>query len=106
LNEDDETYNKEISIRYIGESHEESPGPGEEIEQIKKLTTPNTAVPSHLADLLQESIKGLNKDESTLVENLLSKYQDVFQKDKNDLGRLDPCFGEHGIPTGDAIPIR
>ena len=106
LTENEETYNKEMSIRYLFESKEESPGSGEEIKQVKTPSVKENLIPGHLASLFQESTKEMNKDESEMVASLLRKYQNVFQKDKNDLGRLSQNFGEHEIPTGDAIPIR
>ena len=95
--ENEETYNKEISINCLSDSNKESPGRCEEIKQIKKLSAKRGAIPSHLTDLLYESTKEIDKDVSIMVENLGRLYQDNLQKD-NDLGRLDQSFGECEIP--------
>ena len=49
-----------------------------------------TELPPHLSDLLQRSCTGLSKKHRDEVVDLLNKYQNVFSKGDDDIGRTRP----------------
>lgn len=61
-------------------------------------------VPDHLADLFQRSKEELTDEEATVLAKLLTKYQHVFSKTSEDVGRTD--LVQHSINTGTANPAR
>ena len=61
-------------------------------------------VPEHLEELYSHSTEHLNIAQKEQVCNLLNEFQDVFSKDKNDIGQTSVT--EHYILTGDAPPIK
>ena len=61
-------------------------------------------MPSHLSDLYERTIVGMNNVQKKQVEKLLCKYSEVFSKSDSDLGRTGII--KHRIPTGDAQPIK
>ena len=61
-------------------------------------------LPEHLTDLWNRSSIHLNQEEKQKLTNLLIKYQDVFSRSADDLGRTDRIL--HRVNTGTAAPIR
>ena len=61
-------------------------------------------VPTHLQDLYERSINNKTEEERAIIGSLLVKFQDMFSKDDNDLGRTHLI--EHEIDTGDTKPIK
>ena len=61
-------------------------------------------IPEHLRDLIQRSTEHVDQDQKFQITKLLCKYQDVFARDDDDLGRTD--LTKHTINTGNAQPIR
>jgi hypothetical protein len=62
------------------------------------------AVPSHLQDLFERSIVHLSSNDQEKLQELLTKYQDIFAKSNDDLLQTDRV--QHRINTGTAKPIR
>ncbi len=60
-------------------------------------------LPNHLSDLYNRSKGNLNIDQREELKKLLLEYQDVFSKDKNDLGRTGLI--KHKIDVGTNAPI-
>ena len=65
---------------------------------------PSMLLPEHLKDLWLRSKANLNDDESEILADLLNRYQHVFAKSSDDLGRCDRVL--HKINTGAATPCR
>ena len=61
-------------------------------------------VPKHLEVLYEKSIANLEKEEQLKLLEALLRYQNVFARSDNDLGRTGQV--KHKIETGDARPIR
>ena len=61
-------------------------------------------MPEHLKDLWLRSEANLNDDESEILADLLNRYQHVFAKSSDDLGKCDRVL--HKINTGAATPCR
>ncbi|CAB4003291.1 Hypothetical predicted protein [Paramuricea clavata] len=61
-------------------------------------------VPAHLVDLYERSKSNLSEEQSKQLKNLLVEYQDVFSRNKNDLGRTG--LTKHKIDVSDCEPIR
>jgi hypothetical protein len=61
-------------------------------------------VPAHLVDLYERSKSNLSKEQSKQLKNLLVEYQDVFSRNKNDLGRTG--LTKHKIDVSGCEPIR
>jgi hypothetical protein len=61
-------------------------------------------VPAHLVDLYERSKSNLSKEQAKQLKNLLVQYQDVFSRNKNDLGRTG--LTKHKIDVSDCEPIR
>ena len=104
--EDEETYDKEMTIRRIGSPTSTSLGPSDEINEDEEKSVTTEDLPEHLRELYAQSTCDMNGREAQLVLRLLIEFQTVFAKDKNDIGKLHPMYGEHEIPTGDAAPVR
>ena len=68
------------------------------------IQAPTVPLPDHLKGLYEESIKGKSKVQQVQVHSLLQKHEEVFSKDKYDLGHTH--LVEHTIDTGDAKPIK
>ena len=68
------------------------------------IQAPTVPLPNHLKCVYEESIKGKSKVQQAQVHSLLQKYEEVFSKDKYDLGHIH--LVEHTINTGDAKPIK
>ncbi|XP_053376865.1 uncharacterized protein LOC128547752 [Mercenaria mercenaria] len=64
----------------------------------------NLEVPEHLKDLYERSVTDLTEEQAVKLSELLIKYQDVFAKSPEDLGRNNSVL--HKINTGQAKPIR
>ena len=64
----------------------------------------NNNPPEHLQDLFERSSIYLNDEEGGRLKQLLLKNQDVFSRNKDDIGRAKGIT--HRIETGDAQPIR
>ena len=62
------------------------------------------SIPKHLNDLWGDVAQRLSGDQRGEVEQLLAEFQGIFAKSKSDLGRTD--LVQHGIKTGDAVPIK
>ena len=61
-------------------------------------------LPEHLQDLWERSKIQLNEDEGEILADLLNRYQHIFAKSSDDLGRSDRVL--HKINTGVATPCR
>ena len=61
-------------------------------------------VPTHVKDLFDKSSEHLQDREKQQLAEPLTKYQDVFLKSADDLGRTDKV--QHIIDTGNANPIK
>lgn len=61
-------------------------------------------LPEHLTDLFERSRKELKPDQEKEFKRLLIKYQNVFAKSSEDLGRSNSI--QHKINTGSAVPLR
>ena len=76
-----------------------------EVQSVKtKANTSENAVPSHLADLYQRTVEGMNGSHQKQVAHLLNKYSSVFSETDDDIGRTGVL--KHKIPTADAQPIK
>ena len=86
--------------------------PGQHVERCaavlnnggSDVQTDDVTLPEHLREMFEGSIVHLQPDEKKQFETLLSKYQDVFAKSKDDLGCTNKV--KHKINTGNANPIR
>ena len=59
-----------------------------EVQSVKtKANTSQSAVPSHLADLYQRTVEGMNGSQQKQVAHLLNKYSSVFSETDDDIGR-------------------
>ena len=61
-------------------------------------------VPEHLEDLFKRSTKCLNVTQKQELSCLLGEFENVFARDRTDLGRTN--ITNHKIDTGSTIPIR
>ena len=61
-------------------------------------------MPEHLRKLFHDSCVNLNEHETALVKEKLIKYQDVFSKGEDDIGRT--TVAEHVIKTKTDTPLR
>ena len=75
-----------------------------EVRTVKSETSKPKHVPSHLSDLYQRTIEGMNKEQQKKVANLLTKYSSVFSENDNDIGRTGVL--KHRIPTQNVQPIK
>ena len=76
-----------------------------EVQPVKiTANTSESAVPSHLADLYQRTVEGMNGSQQKQVAHLLNKYSSVFSETDDDIGRTGVL--RHKIPTADARPIK
>ena len=73
------------------------------IAHVHEPTTDST-IPSHLSDLLERSSNHLSESEKQDLVRTLNKYQDVFSRSSEDIGRTD--LVQHSINTRDTPPIR
>ena len=78
--------------------------PRKSITRKTAIQAPTVPLPDHLKGLYEESIKGKSKVQQVQVHSLLQKHEEVFSKDKYDLGHTH--LVEHTIDTGDAKPIK
>ena len=85
------------------ESYFESENQPERIASISE-SEENGSFPDHLLDLLERSSTHLNENEKQSLSKLLYKYQGVFSKNSEDIGRTN--IVQHSIDTKDAHPIR
>ncbi|XP_070573828.1 uncharacterized protein [Ptychodera flava] len=65
---------------------------------------PTTPVPDHLQALWEESVNELGTECGEKIAQFLSKWEDIFSKDKLDFGRTS--LTKHHIETGNHQPIR
>ncbi len=72
--------------------------------EMPQKTKEECLVPDHLQDLLKRSTAGRDNEEKAAITQLFHEYQDVFLKDKFDLGRTH--LVEHHIETRNARPIK
>lgn len=71
-------------------------------EEEKEIT--EARVPEHVADILNGCKDNLNPKQVKIVEELLNRNKDAFQKSPDDNGRCDIAL--HPIDTGNAKPIK
>lgn len=64
----------------------------------------NEELPDHLSELYERSIEFLNSHQKQVVKNLLIKFQNVFSKGIDDMGRTSLAL--HSIDVGDSRPIK
>ncbi len=62
------------------------------------------AVPEYLQSLFEKATAKRSKVEARAINKLLHDFQDIFSKDKNDLGLTH--LVEHRINTDDTVPIK
>lgn len=67
-------------------------------------TADDQMLPDYLKDLLERSSNNLTAESSANLARLLCKYQSVFAKSSDDLGKTN--LVQHQINTGNAAPIR
>ena len=75
-----------------------------EVQNVKSKASLQNNVPSHLSDLYQRTVEGMNKAQQKHVAGLLNKYSSVFSENDNDIGRTGVL--QHRIPTKDVQPIK
>ena len=75
-----------------------------EVQNVKSKMPKPKHVPSHLSDLYQRTVEGMNNEQQKKVANLLNKYSSVFSENDNDIGRTGVL--KHRIPTKDVQPIK
>ncbi len=73
-------------------------------EESRETPEGGMVLPNHLSDLYNRSKGNLNIDQREELKKLLLEYQDVFSKDKNDLGRTGLI--KHKIDVGTNAPIK
>ena len=61
-------------------------------------------LPDHLKDMFERSSTELETNEKDAFAELLLKYQNIFSKTPEDLGKTDRV--QHRINTGHALPVR
>ncbi|KAK3609184.1 hypothetical protein CHS0354_013721 [Potamilus streckersoni] len=61
-------------------------------------------LPDHLKDMFERGSTELEPDEKETSAKLLLKYQNIFSKTPEDLGKTDRV--QHRINTGQALPVR
>ena len=61
-------------------------------------------VPAHVQDLFQKASEGHDQPTKEELAKLLIEFQDVFSRDKTDLGRTH--LGKHYIHTNNAKPVK
>ena len=81
----------------------EAPTAGQ-CNRIQPGTTSLRQIPEYLDDLYKRSTQHLEGEDKPKVADLLTRFQDVFAKSVDDLGRTDRVL--HQINTGTAAPIR
>ena len=79
------------------------PGSAVTVANVKG-EAPSHVVPPHLLDLHKTTCEGLTPEQQQKVTKLLIKWQDIFAKDKLELGRTH--LAEHSIDTGTTPPIK
>ncbi|CAG2255154.1 unnamed protein product [Mytilus edulis] len=77
---------------------------GVNIIPSRQVETDENGVPEHLQDLLTRSCTHLTPKEKMTLAELLNKFQDVFSRSPEDIGRTNKI--KHSIDTGDARPVR
>ena len=75
-----------------------------QVSNGEELSADNQSCPAYLQELLKGSVKHLPAENHMLVQQLLSRYSDVFSSGDGDIGRTN--WVKHSIDTGDARPIR
>lgn len=77
-----------------------------DVRQVKDNLTQEQLkeVPTHIADLYQQSSENLNSEQRAKLQHILNEFADVFSKHDLDL----ECFTEvkHQINTGTATPVK
>ena len=71
---------------------------------VRVINSASQNIPPHLETLWNKACSELNNGEKQSLKDLLIRYQDVFAKDKNDLGQTN--LVQHRINTGEARPIK
>ena len=66
--------------------------------------TDEMPVPPHLQCLFEAATAKCSKAEWKAINQLINSFQDVFSKDKFNLGKTH--LVEHHIETGDAAPVK
>jgi len=74
------------------------------IKDVNRDEPSPSRVPERLRHLIKEACKDLSRRESGSVEELIRRYQDVFEIQDGVKGKTD--FVQHRIDTGNATPIR
>ena len=65
---------------------------------------PDEEIPTHMHDLYERSTTHKTEEEKAAIRALLIRFQHMFSKDDNDLGRTHLI--EHEIDTGDTKPVK
>ena len=74
------------------------------LEAVKATDDLTNSVPPHLRQLYTESAEQIGETERPALAKFLQKYEGVFARDADDLGRTNVV--QHYIETGDARPIK
>ena len=75
-----------------------------QVSDGEELSADNPSCPAYLQELLESSVKHLPAENHELVQQLFSRYSDVFSSGDGDIGRTS--WVKHSIDTGDARPVR
>ena len=70
----------------------------------EKHSIPGQTMPKHLQSLFASATVDLNNNEKASVADLLCRFEDVFSRGPEDLGRATGV--RHSINTGDASPLK
>ena len=78
----------------------------DDILEEKKTSdsTPPSAVPNHLQELMDKSVEGVPEEHHKEIGRLLCDFEDIFSTGPMDIGHT--TLVEHGIDTGDSRPFR
>ena len=71
---------------------------------ISAVSSPSNTVPQHLDDIYKRASTEVDEQYHPQIADLLNKYEDVFSKGDDDIGRTDAVT--HSIHTTCAAPIR
>ena len=64
----------------------------------------STPVPTHLTTIYEDSVKVVGPENANKVANFLCKWENIFSKSKEDVGRTNII--KHRISTSDHSPLR
>lgn len=71
---------------------------------ITAVSSPPIPIPQHLSDIYKRASAEVDEQYNLQIAELLNKYEDVFSKGDDDIGRTDAV--SHSIHTDCSAPIR